>query len=121
MSGLHVQFMMDANYLDEALPYSEGWRLPIVVDYMGNIDTALGVDQGAFDSCAACSRRAGCGSRSQAPTAARRRKIIVENPVRLYGEKNKRRRKTYRLAAPRRFAAPPSLLASSSAKAFTSA
>jgi predicted TIM-barrel fold metal-dependent hydrolase len=46
--GLHVQFMMDANYLDDALPYFEGWRLPIVIDHMGNIDAALGVEQAGF-------------------------------------------------------------------------
>ena len=46
--GLHVQFMMDVNYLDEALPCVEGWTLPILIDHMGNIDAALGVDQPGF-------------------------------------------------------------------------
>lgn len=46
--GLHVQFMMDVNYLDEALPCLEGWRLPAVIDHMGNIDAALGVQQPGF-------------------------------------------------------------------------
>lgn len=46
--GLHVQFMMDANFLDEALPYFENWTLPVVIDHMGNIDAALGVNQPGF-------------------------------------------------------------------------
>lgn len=46
--GLHAQFMMDANYLEEAVPYFEGWRLPIVIDHMGNIEAASGVKQPGF-------------------------------------------------------------------------
>lgn len=46
--GLHVQFMMDVNYLEEALPYFQGWALPIVIDHMGNIDAARGIDQSGF-------------------------------------------------------------------------
>ena len=43
--GLHVQFMMDANGLQDALPYFAGWRLPIMIDHMGNVDAARGVNQ----------------------------------------------------------------------------
>ena len=43
--GLHVQFMMDANALQDALPYFAGWRLPIMIDHMGNVDAARGVNQ----------------------------------------------------------------------------
>jgi 2-pyrone-4,6-dicarboxylate lactonase len=43
-----VQFMMDVNYLEQALPYFQGWTLPIVIDHMGNIDAALGTDQPGF-------------------------------------------------------------------------
>lgn len=43
--GLHVQFMMDANALEDALPYFANWRLPIVIDHMGNVDAARGVNQ----------------------------------------------------------------------------
>lgn len=46
--GLHVQFMMDVNYLDEALPCFAGFEQPIVLDHMGNIDAALGVEQPGF-------------------------------------------------------------------------
>lgn len=46
--GLHVQFMMDVAFLDEALPYFEGWHLPVVIDHMGNVDAALGVEQPGF-------------------------------------------------------------------------
>ncbi len=43
--GLHAQFMMDANALDSALPFFKNWKLPIVLDHMGNVDGALGADQ----------------------------------------------------------------------------
>ena len=46
--GLHVQFMMDVNYLEEALPYFRGWTLPVVIDHMGNIDAAQDVEQPGF-------------------------------------------------------------------------
>lgn len=45
--GLHAQFMMDANALDTALPYFKDWRLPVVIDHMGNVDAALGAGQPA--------------------------------------------------------------------------
>jgi predicted TIM-barrel fold metal-dependent hydrolase len=43
--GLHAQFMMDANALDSALPFFKNWKLPVVIDHMGNVDGALGADQ----------------------------------------------------------------------------
>ena len=43
--GLHAQFMMDANALDSALPFFKNWRLPIVIDHMGNVDGRLGANQ----------------------------------------------------------------------------
>lgn len=43
--GLHAQFMMDANALDSALPYFKHWKLPIVLDHMGNVDGRLGAGQ----------------------------------------------------------------------------
>lgn len=43
--GLHVQFMMDANALQDAVPYFKDWRLPVVIDHMGNVDAAHGVNQ----------------------------------------------------------------------------
>lgn len=43
--GLHVQFMMDANALQDAVPYLKNWRLPAVIDHMGNVDAAKGVNQ----------------------------------------------------------------------------
>jgi 2-pyrone-4,6-dicarboxylate lactonase len=46
--GLHVQFMMDVNFLEDAVPYFEGWRLPIVIDHMGNIDAISGLNQPGF-------------------------------------------------------------------------
>lgn len=46
--GLHVQFMMDVTHLEDAVPYLKGWRLPVVIDHMGNIDATLGVNQPGF-------------------------------------------------------------------------
>ena len=43
--GLHVQFMMNANALQDAVPYLENWRLPAVIDHMGNVDASKGVNQ----------------------------------------------------------------------------
>jgi len=43
--GLHAQFMLDANALDSALPFLKDWKLPIVIDHMGNVDGALGAQQ----------------------------------------------------------------------------
>lgn len=43
--GLHAQFMMDANALDSALPFFKHWKLPIVLDHMGNVDGKLGANQ----------------------------------------------------------------------------
>ena len=43
--GLHAQFMMDANALDSALPCFKNWRLPVVLDHMGNVDGKLGANQ----------------------------------------------------------------------------
>jgi len=43
--GFHAQFMMDADALDDALPYFDGWRAPVVIDHMGNIDAAHGPGQ----------------------------------------------------------------------------
>lgn len=43
--GLNAQFMMDANELDQVMPYFKDWKLPIVLDHMGNIDAALGPQQ----------------------------------------------------------------------------
>jgi len=46
--GLHAQFMIDANALGEALPYFDHWKLPVMIDHMGNIDAAKGVNQPGF-------------------------------------------------------------------------
>lgn len=43
--GLHAQFMMDANALDSAMPYFKNWKLPIVLDHMGNVDGMKGANQ----------------------------------------------------------------------------
>jgi 2-pyrone-4,6-dicarboxylate lactonase len=43
--GLHAQFMMDANALDSALPFFKNWKLPIVLDHMGNVDGTKGANQ----------------------------------------------------------------------------
>jgi predicted TIM-barrel fold metal-dependent hydrolase len=43
--GLHAQFMMDANALDSAMPFFKDWKLPVMLDHMGNVDAALGVTQ----------------------------------------------------------------------------
>ena len=43
--GLHAQFMMDANALDSAMPFFRNWKLPIVLDHMGNVDGKLGANQ----------------------------------------------------------------------------
>jgi predicted TIM-barrel fold metal-dependent hydrolase len=43
--GLHAQFMMDANALDSALPFFKNWKLPIVLDHMGNVDGTKGAKQ----------------------------------------------------------------------------
>jgi predicted TIM-barrel fold metal-dependent hydrolase len=45
--GLHAQLMLDANALDEAMPFFDDWKLPVVVDHMGNIDASLGTRQPA--------------------------------------------------------------------------
>jgi predicted TIM-barrel fold metal-dependent hydrolase len=45
---LHVQFMMDAAHLDQAVPYFSGWKLPVVIDHMGNVDAAAGTGQPGF-------------------------------------------------------------------------
>lgn len=44
---LHAQFMLDANALDEVLPHFRHWKLPVVIDHMGNVDAARGTDQPA--------------------------------------------------------------------------
>lgn len=50
--GLHAQFMMDANVLDSALPFLQQWKLPVVIDHMGNVDAALGAGQpGVLQMC----------------------------------------------------------------------
>lgn len=50
--GLHAQFMMDANALDSALPFFRNWKLPVVIDHMGNVDGKLGANQpGAQQLC----------------------------------------------------------------------
>lgn len=46
--GLHAQFMMDVSVLDEALPGFKNWKLPIMIDHMGNVDAAKGVKQPGF-------------------------------------------------------------------------
>jgi len=43
--GLHAQFMMDANALDSAMPFFKHWKLPIMLDHMGNVDGKLGANQ----------------------------------------------------------------------------
>ena len=43
--GLHAQFMMDANAIDSALPFFKNWKLPVVIDHMGNVDGKLGANQ----------------------------------------------------------------------------
>ncbi|MCW5603419.1 MAG: amidohydrolase family protein [Burkholderiales bacterium] len=42
---LHVQFMIDADALEDAVPYLKDWKLPAVIDHMGNIDASRGADQ----------------------------------------------------------------------------
>ncbi len=46
--GLHAQFMMDANALEDALPLFKNWKLPVMIDHMGNVDAAKGVNQPGF-------------------------------------------------------------------------
>jgi predicted TIM-barrel fold metal-dependent hydrolase len=46
--GLHAQFMMDVNFLDDAVPCFKNWTSPVVLDHMGSVDAALGVDQAGF-------------------------------------------------------------------------
>lgn len=46
--GLHVQFMMDVNFLDDAVPCFKGFTLPVVLDHMGSVDAAQGVAQPGF-------------------------------------------------------------------------
>ncbi|MBX3663122.1 MAG: amidohydrolase family protein [Burkholderiales bacterium] len=43
--ALHAQFMMDANALDSAMPFFRNWKLPIVLDHMGNVDATKGANQ----------------------------------------------------------------------------
>lgn len=43
--GFHVQFMMDADALDGALPFLKDWHAPIVIDHMGNVDASRGAEQ----------------------------------------------------------------------------
>jgi predicted TIM-barrel fold metal-dependent hydrolase len=43
--GLHAQFMMDANALDSAMPFFRNWKLPIVLDHMGNVEATKGANQ----------------------------------------------------------------------------
>lgn len=43
--GLHAQFMMDANALDSAMPFFKHWKLPVMLDHMGNVDGKLGANQ----------------------------------------------------------------------------
>ncbi len=43
--GLHAQFMMDANALDSAMPFLRNWKLPVMLDHMGNVDGKLGANQ----------------------------------------------------------------------------
>lgn len=43
--GLHAQFMMDANALDSAMPFFKHWKLPVMLDHMGNVDGRLGANQ----------------------------------------------------------------------------
>ncbi len=45
--GLHAQFMLDANVLEDILPFFSHWSLPVVIDHMGNIDAAKGPAQPA--------------------------------------------------------------------------
>lgn len=50
--GLHAQFMMDANALDSAMPFFKHWKLPVMLDHMGNVDGKLGANQpGAQQMC----------------------------------------------------------------------
>jgi predicted TIM-barrel fold metal-dependent hydrolase len=43
--GLHAQFMMDANELDKVMHYFKNWKLPVIIDHMGNVDATLGANQ----------------------------------------------------------------------------
>jgi predicted TIM-barrel fold metal-dependent hydrolase len=45
--GLHAQLMMDVSFLDDAVPCFKN-SLPVVLDHMGSVDAALGVDQAGF-------------------------------------------------------------------------
>jgi len=46
--GLHAQFMMDVSALDDALPYFANWKLPVIIDHIGNVAAAAGVKQPGF-------------------------------------------------------------------------
>lgn len=43
--GLHLQLMIDAAALADALPLLRNWTLPVVIDHMGNLAAERGRDQ----------------------------------------------------------------------------
>jgi 2-pyrone-4,6-dicarboxylate lactonase len=48
--GLHVQFMMDAAAIEDALPHLADWKLPVVLDHMGHLHAHEGVNQPGFQT-----------------------------------------------------------------------
>ena len=48
--GWHLQVHFEAELIDELAPWLKRSAVPVVIDHMGRIDAALGIDQPAFRS-----------------------------------------------------------------------